>query len=112
MSFSRPSLSFASSSPSGLAPKAMRRISEVVWYISTAFWAAAFQNGLKAMVLTTVDVERHMDVAVETGRFRLTVDVHGKPVESAGKYVVVWKKQPSGVWQLHRDIWNAAPPAK
>jgi len=77
-----------------------------------AFWSEAFQNGLKTMVLTTVDVERHMDVAVETGRFRLTVDVHGKPVDSAGKYVVVWKKQPSGVWQLHRDIWNAAPPAK
>jgi len=40
----------------------------------------------------------------------LTVQPEGKEASTASaKYVVVWKRQPDGSWQMHRDIWNSVP---
>ena len=25
---------------------------------------------------------------------------------NAGKYIVIWKRQPAGEWMIHRDIFN------
>jgi hypothetical protein len=34
------------------------------------------------------------------------------PVLNAGKYIVIWKRQPTGEWKTHRDIFNwDIPPA-
>jgi len=75
-----------------------------------AFWRGGLQMGIKEAVLTTVDVSGGGDLAYEIGTFALKVQPEGKePIEQKGKYVVVWKKAPDGVWKLHVDIWNSGP---
>ncbi len=69
--------------------------------------------GAKNVSLHTENVERAGDYAIETGTVAVTMQPEGKEAQtSSGKYVVVWKRQSDGSWQLHRDIWNDNPPAK
>lgn len=73
------------------------------------FWKKAHEGGVASVKLTTIDVERTDDVAVETGKVELTIETEGKPDTTvAEKYVVVWKHG-DGTWKLHRDIWNDLP---
>lgn len=77
------------------------------------FWKATRQSGVKSATLTTVDVGESGDLAYEVGTVLLTIQPEGKePATASAKYVVVWKRQADGSWQLHRDIWNDLPPAK
>jgi uncharacterized protein (TIGR02246 family) len=77
------------------------------------FWKATQESGVKSVVLTTVDVGRSGPVAYEVGTALLTIQPKDKAATTAtGKYVVVWKRQPDGSWQLHRDIWNSLPAGK
>ena len=56
---------------------------------------------------TKVEVARSGDLAYETGTFEESFkDDKGQPVKVVGKYVVVWKKQPSGQWKAIVDIFN------
>jgi uncharacterized protein (TIGR02246 family) len=69
--------------------------------------------GAKNVSLRTETVERAGDYAIETGTVAVTMQPEGKEAQtSSGKYVVVWKRQSDGSWQLHRDIWNDNPAAK
>jgi uncharacterized protein (TIGR02246 family) len=71
-----------------------------------AFWNAAFAD-TKSVRLETLSVESAGDLAVEEGVVRLTAPDGS---ESAARYLVVWKRV-GRRWYLHRDIWNAGPPA-
>jgi uncharacterized protein (TIGR02246 family) len=74
------------------------------------FWKATHKSGVKSAKLTTLDVGASGDVAYEAGTVLLTVQPEGKEASTASaKYVVVWKRQSDGSWQLHRDIWNSMP---
>lgn len=56
---------------------------------------------------TFVEVARSGDIAYETGTYSLVTEaIKGKPTEEKGKYVVVWKKQPTGSWKAVADIYN------
>jgi ketosteroid isomerase-like protein len=56
---------------------------------------------------TKVEVARSGDLAYETGTFEESFkDDKGQPVKVVGKYVVVWKKQPTGQWTAIIDIFN------
>ena len=71
------------------------------------FWQAAIDMGLENVTLTTVEVEEFGDTASEVGTVSGTVPGEdGTPIELAGKYIVIWKKNGEGDWRLHRDIWN------
>ena len=74
-------------------------------------WQGAMDLGISDLTLTTVEVEESGDLAFETGTFTLKAPGNegGKPVDAAGKYVVVWKKTQDGSWKLYRDIWNPDP---
>jgi uncharacterized protein (TIGR02246 family) len=77
------------------------------------FWAQTRKDGVKGVKLETLDVGAAGDMAYETGMATLTIEAEGKPPATAkAKYVVVWKRQGDGGWQLHRDIWNDMPAAK
>ena len=54
------------------------------------------------------------EYALEIGHFsyQATSKATKKPVSSSGRYMVLWRKDTDGVWRLHRDIGNEAPPAK
>ena len=74
------------------------------------FWKTTRDSGVQSATLTTVDVGRSGDVAYEVGKVSLSIQPVGKePTTTAAKYVVVWKRQSSGSWKLHRDIWNSLP---
>ncbi|HET9984356.1 MAG TPA: DUF4440 domain-containing protein [Longimicrobiales bacterium] len=67
------------------------------------FWAAAAaQMGIRAVKLTTLELEPLGDGAFEIGRAALTL-AGGAEVEV--KYAVVWKQEDGG-WKWHVDIWN------
>lgn len=56
---------------------------------------------------TKVEAAKSGDLAYETGTFAESFkDAAGKPVQIAGKYVVVWKKQANGQWKAVVDIFN------
>lgn len=51
------------------------------------------------------------DYALEIGHYsyQATSKTNKKPLSSAGRYMVLWRKDTDGVWRLHRDIGNEAP---
>jgi len=56
---------------------------------------------------TRIEAARSGDLAYEQGTFEESFkDGEGKPVHVVGKYVVVWKKQPSGQWKAVVDVFN------
>jgi len=76
-------------------------------------WKKTQESGVKSAKLETLDVGTAGNVAYETGTVTLTIEPPGKAAATVkAKYVVVWKRQADGSWQLHRDIWNALPAAK
>ncbi len=70
-----------------------------------AFWAGAFQMGMKEVVLTTVDVMRMDDMVGEFGKADVTIKPEGQDeIKNVGKYLVIWKKAADGTWKLYADI--------
>jgi uncharacterized protein (TIGR02246 family) len=56
---------------------------------------------------TGVTVARSGELAYEYGTFDFAVsDKKGTITDEKGKFVVVWKKQPSGEWKAAIDIFN------
>ncbi len=73
-----------------------------------AFWQGAMDMGVKAVALTTIEVEDQGPAAVEVGQYALRGEA-GQVLDK-GKYVVFYKRM-EGEWKLHRDIWNSSVPA-
>jgi ketosteroid isomerase-like protein len=72
-------------------------------------WTALFAPAdmVFANAATKVEVAKSGDLAYEIGTFQESFkDDKGNPVKLVGKYVVVWKKQPSGQWKAIVDIFN------
>ena len=70
-----------------------------------AYWAGAFQMGIKEVVLTTVEVMGMDDMVCEFGKADLTIQPEGKDeIKDIGKYLVIWKKAADGTWKMYVDI--------
>jgi uncharacterized protein (TIGR02246 family) len=70
-----------------------------------AFWAGAFQTGMKEAVLTTMDVMKMDDMVGEFGKADLTIKPEGQDeIKAVAKYLVIWKKAADGTWKLYADI--------
>jgi uncharacterized protein (TIGR02246 family) len=54
------------------------------------------------------------DYALEIGHYSYkgTSKTDKAPRSSAGRYMVLWRKDADGVWRLHRDIGSEVPPKK
>ena len=54
-------------------------------------------------------MEERGDWAYEVGAFTATAP--DGAVFNAGKYIVIWQRQPNGDWKTHRDIfiWDVPP---
>ena len=63
---------------------------------------------------TTLDVRSGGDYVYEIGTFRQAIVLPGgsEPIESAGKYVTIWKRQSDGALKIAVEIYNSdeAPP--
>jgi ketosteroid isomerase-like protein len=56
---------------------------------------------------TNVEVSKSGDMAYEIGTFQLKLnDPQGNATTTPGKYVVVWKKQPTHNWKAVADVFN------
>lgn len=77
------------------------------------FWTGFLATGSIDATLITDDVDQSGDLAVERGRYQMTiVPVNGTaPVHDAGKYVVSWRKI-NGQWRATNDIFNSSSPAQ
>jgi len=60
------------------------------------------------MTLTAPDLEISGDIAHETGSYTMTITPKrgGNAMTVTGKYLVVLKRQPDGLWRVHHDIDN------
>ncbi|HKI77955.1 MAG TPA: DUF4440 domain-containing protein [Ignavibacteriaceae bacterium] len=75
-------------------------------------WGSFFRLGKIDIKLTAEDVYGEGSIAVETGKYDLTIQPEGTtPIKDHGKYIVVWQKQSNNSWKLKRDIWNSNLPA-
>ena len=74
------------------------------------FWQGAISAGLKIVSLEAVHVETQGNLAVEVGRYTLTVPgAGGVTTTDKGKYVVTWKREGRS-WKLAADIYNTNMP--
>lgn len=77
-----------------------------------AFWRAARDSGVRRIDLHIGDVFEHGDVLTEISRATLTVSPEaGDAQQVPVKYVVLWKRQADGRWQLFVHMWNSTGPA-
>src|SRR6185295_19050151 len=76
-----------------------------------AFWTAFLAAGSVDVALTSTTVTQpSSDVAIETGRYDLSLrPASGQAIKDAGKYVVIWKKS-NGRWWATEDIFNTDMP--
>jgi ketosteroid isomerase-like protein len=72
-------------------------------------WKSIIGSGESTLRVNTGEVQESGDWAYELGGF-LESAPDGK-VLNAGKYIVIWKLQSTGEWQIHRDIFNSDIPA-
>jgi ketosteroid isomerase-like protein len=70
------------------------------------FWQGAMNSGLKALKLTTIDLEGDGAMRVETGDYA-AIGAGGAEI-GRGHYLFVWRKE-SGQWKIFRDMGNASP---
>jgi uncharacterized protein (TIGR02246 family) len=78
----------------------------------TTFWTPRNPDfHTLAHSLTTDRLEVTGDVAVEVGTWRQKGQLREEePRESAGRYLVVWRRQPDGTWRMQFDSWTAPFP--
>jgi uncharacterized protein (TIGR02246 family) len=76
-----------------------------------AFWTGFLATGAIDVALTSTNVTQpSSDVAIETGRYDLSIrPASGQAVKEAGKYIVIWKKS-NGRWWASEDIFNSDLP--
>ena len=72
-------------------------------------WKGVIGNGGNRVRVETREVQERGDWAYEVGAFTATAP--DGAVLNAGKYIVIWQRQPNGDWKTHRDIfiWDVPP---
>jgi uncharacterized protein (TIGR02246 family) len=72
------------------------------------FWQGVMGMGVREVDLRTQEVESSGDLAYEIGAATLKIQPEGgSPTTDTVKYVVAWKRQAGGAWQMAVDIWNS-----
>jgi ketosteroid isomerase-like protein len=70
---------------------------------------AAFNSDL---TLHSQNLETSGDLAYDSGDFQesLTTISTGAKISSKGCYVIIYKRQPNGSWQIVQQAWTGTPP--
>jgi uncharacterized protein (TIGR02246 family) len=75
-----------------------------------AFLRGAFKSARVDFNVTVDDVEAGQDMASVTGTFAETLHAHQKPPQSvAGRYLLVFRRQPDGSWKISRGMGTDMP---
>ena len=71
------------------------------------FWQGFIDANVGDLTLRSDEIEDSGSQAVEIGTVSASAPGEGDArVQLAGKYIVLWKQDANGAWQIHRDIWN------
>jgi ketosteroid isomerase-like protein len=64
------------------------------------------------LTLHSQSLETSGDLAYDSGEFQetLTVLATGAKIYSKGSYVMIFKRQPNGSWQIVQQVWTGTPP--
>jgi ketosteroid isomerase-like protein len=74
-----------------------------------AYWKNLLGESTNHLELINVETVVEGDLGYKAGRFELLDQSTGKTVDR-GKYMQIWKRSPTGYWELHRDMWNSNTP--
>ena len=74
-------------------------------------WSGIVGRGGNRVEIDVREVQESGDMAFDTGHFTAT-DPDGS-ILNAGKWIVIWKRDASGAWSIHRDFmhWDTPPGA-
>ncbi len=73
-------------------------------------WQMIVGTGGNTIRVNTAEVQESGEWAYEVGAF--IANAPNGDVLNSGKYIVIWKREPTGGWKIHRDIFNwDIPPA-
>ena len=76
-----------------------------------------FQNIMTAfdssLTLRSLKLETSGDLAYDSGEFveTLTNIASGAKISSKGSYIIIYKRQAGGEWQIVQHVWTGTPPA-
>jgi uncharacterized protein (TIGR02246 family) len=72
-------------------------------------WKGVIGSGGNRVRVDVREVQESGDLAFDVGAFTTTAP-DGTTL-NAGKYIVVWKREPGGAWKTYRDIfhWDIVP---
>ena len=70
---------------------------------------ASFNSDL---VLHSQNLETSGDLAYDSGDFEesLTTIATGAKINSKGSYIIIYRRQPNGDWQIVQHAWTGSPP--
>src|SRR6187200_2084713 len=67
-------------------------------------WQMIVGTGGNTIRVNTAEVQEGGEWAYEVGAF--IANAPNGDVLNSGKYIVIWKREPTGGWKIHRDIFN------
>jgi ketosteroid isomerase-like protein len=64
------------------------------------------------LTLHSQNLETSGDLAYDSGDFQetLTVTATGAKIATKGSYIIIYKRQPNGSWQIVQHVWTGTPP--
>jgi ketosteroid isomerase-like protein len=64
------------------------------------------------LTLHSQNLETSGDLAYDSGDFQenLTIIATGAKIISKGSYIIIFKRQPNGSWQIVQHVWTGTPP--
>ena len=64
------------------------------------------------LTLHSQNLETSGDLAYDSGDFQesLTTIATGAKITSKGSYIIIFKRQPNGSWQIVQHVWTGTPP--
>jgi ketosteroid isomerase-like protein len=64
------------------------------------------------LTLHSQNLETSGDLAYDSGDFQetLTTIATGAKINSKGSYIIIFKRQPNGSWQIVQHVWTGTPP--
>ena len=64
------------------------------------------------LTLHSQNLESSGDLAYDSGDFQetLTTIATGAKLTSKASYVMIFKRQPTGSWQIVQQVWTGTPP--
>jgi ketosteroid isomerase-like protein len=64
------------------------------------------------LILRSQNLEASGDLAYDSGDFQenLTTIASGARITTKGSYIIIFKRQPNGGWQITQQVWTGTPP--